>query len=475
MKALRVEKRIDAAGTALSKLLPLLNCPACSQTAPVPHPKGEGLRCSHCQTEFPVYSSGRMSLPWLFPYPENALVDWNARFNSFLQQNLSEQFRLNTALETGRNGVLARKRLTSLCQAKEAQRAQVLSLLEPLGLDSIENSEAACALYGALPKIQGLSSYYSNIFRDWAWENGENEQQLESVERVLEHTARAQIGKVLTLGAGSCRLPYDLHRRHDAELSVAVDINPLLLLLASRVMHGESIPMYEFPIAPLDQTSFAVRQVCSAPAPIGQSRGSFHLLFADALNPPFRSGAFDTVLTPWLIDIIPQDFREFIPTLNRVLKKGGIWVNTGSLAFFHKDAAWCYSEEEVLELLEAGGFEILTSERRKVRYLQSPHSAHGRIENVLTFSARKTKTVGPRHHYEHLPQWILDIDQPIPEHFEFSVASSNHLLSAQVLAAINGERTTDEIGQLVAKQYGLEHDEAENAVRRILTELYEAG
>ncbi|MGI9258405.1 MAG: PqqD family peptide modification chaperone, partial [Gammaproteobacteria bacterium] len=298
---------------------------------------------------------------------------------------------------------------------------------------------------------------------------------LGSVELALEHADRDQIGKILTLGAGSCRLPYDLHRRHNPELSVAVDINPLLLLLASRVIHGETVPMYEFPVAPIDHKSFAVRRTCSAPLPIGKSRGSFHLLFADALNPPFRNGVFDTVVTPWVIDIIPQDLREFIPTLNRVLKKGGIWVNTGSLAFFHKDPSWCYSEEEVLELIKAAGFEILSSERRKLRYLQSPHSAHRRVENVLTFSARKTKTIGPRHHYEHLPQWILDTDEPIPEHFEFSVASSNHLLSAQVLAAINGKRTIDEIGKLLSKQYGLESNEAENAVRRILVELYEAG
>ena len=475
MKALRVEKRFDAAEAGLSKLLPLLSCPACSQAAPVPVQKRDNLRCTHCQTEFPVFSSGSLSVPWLLPYPENALLDWNARFNSFLQSNLSEQFRLNTALETGRKGVLARKRLTSLYQAKEGQRAQILSLLEPLGFDLLENSEVACALYGALPKIQGLSSYYSNIFRDWAWENGENEELLGSIERALEYGDRDHLGRVLTLGAGACRLPYDLHRRHAPELSVAIDINPLLLMLASRVIQGEMVPMYEFPVAPKNNRSFAVRKTCCAPAPIGGSRGNFHLLFADALNPPFRRGAFDTVLTPWLIDIIPQDLKEFLPTLNRVLKKGGIWANTGSLAFFHKDPARCYSEEEVLELVKAAGFEILSSERQTIRYLQSPHSAHRRSENVLTFSARKTKNVGPWHHYEHLPQWILDGDEPIPEHFEFSVASSNHLLSAQVLAAINGKRTIDEIGQLLCKQYGLEMSEAENAVRRILIEIYEAG
>ena len=92
---------------------------------------------------------------------------------------------------------------------------------------------------------------------------------------------------------------------------------------------------------------------------------------------------------------------------------------------------------------------------------------------MFPFSARKKKSVTSPPRYEYLPHWITDSAQPIPDLFEFSIASSNHLLHAQVLAAINGKRTLDEIASLVAKQYGLPKDEASNAVQRILIELYE--
>ena len=52
-------------------------------------------------------------------------------------------------------------------------------------------------------------------------------------------------------------------------------------------------------------------------------------------------------------------------------------------------------------------------------------------------------------------------------------ASTDHLLHAQVLAAIDGKRSIDEIGSLVAKQYGLQDSEAAHAVQRIMIELYE--
>jgi len=414
-----------------------------------------------------------MRIPWLFPDPEGTLLEWKARYNGFLQGNLSEQFRLNTALENGGLGQSGRDRITHTLRHKEAQRAHVLELLEPLGLDGTQASDAVAALRSKLPKSQGLSSYYNNIFRDWAWNNGENEELLDAVRGALKADDRERIGKILTIGAGSCRLPYDLHREYAPDLSVALDINPLLMLLGSRVIQGESVPFCEFPIAPLNQASFAVRHDCRAPEPIDAANGGFQFLFADGMNPPFKPGSFDTVLTPWLIDIVPEDLREFIPRVNRVLKKGGVWLNTGSLAFFHKDVTWRYSEEEVLELIESMGFEILSAERTNIRYLHSPHSAHGRMEKVFTFSARKKKNITSPPRYEYLPQWIIDSAQPIPSLFEFSIASSDHLLHAQVLAAIDGERTVDEIAALVAKQYGLQQDEAANAVQRILLELYE--
>jgi hypothetical protein len=46
-------------------------------------------------------------------------------------------------------------------------------------------------------------------------------------------------------------------------------------------------------------------------------------------------------------------------------------------------------------------------------------------------------------------------------------------LKAQVLGAIDGKRTIDEIALLVAKRYGLQRSEARGAVERILLEIFD--
>jgi hypothetical protein len=450
-----------------------LRCPACSKSKPTLAERSDVIECSHCNTAFPLFESGEIQVPWLFPSPQDALLEWKARLNGFLQTNLAEQERLKDALANAKG--IARTRMQVSLDARASHRMQITKLLEPLGLGSLDFSRAdpASLLRSKLPRSQGLASYYDNVFRDWAWNNGENEHLLEAVQGVLEPDERQGLGKVLTLGGGASRLPYDIHRTYRPELSVVLDLNPLLLLLAGRVIGGERIELYEFPIAPIDSASFAVLRECRAPEPVDLANEPFGFVLGDALHAPFAAGSFDTVLTPWLIDIIPEDLGVFMRRVSQLLGKDGVWVNTGSLAFFHSDEAWRYSEEEVLELLAQNGFEVLASTRRTAPYLQSPSSAHGRSENTFSFSAKKIRGTGKPPRYEHLPTWIRETSVPIPESSQFLVASSTHLLQAQVMGSIDGRRSVEDIAGLVANQYGLPLDETMRAVVRILVEAYE--
>lgn len=456
----------------LTALCPILACPSCAAVDVVSTDASDALRCAQCETEIPVCRCGDVDIPWLFADPLNTRLEWTARYNGFLHANSVELERLRKAREDQHISNSGRRRISSLLQAREQHRKQVAEILAPLQLDGINwPADATDLLKSKLPKNQGLSSYTSNIFRDWAWDNGENEALLDAIDSVLNATHRDSIGATLTLGAGACRLPYDMHRRYAPDLSVALDLNPLLLHIAANVIQGHAVPLYEFPIAPMSEVDFAVLQECKAPASLDDQ--NFHYLLADAQNPPFTSASFDTVVTPWLIDIIPQNLRSFMPQINRVLKRGGVWVNSGSLAFFHRDESWCYSEEEVLELLEENGFEILLAERRTVPYLQSPHSAHGRTEKIFSFSAQKIKDVDAPARQSYLPQWILNTSMPVPPSTESAIGSSNHLLTAQVLAAIDGKRTINQIGRHLARQYGLGKAETIHAVRRILVDAWE--
>jgi hypothetical protein len=92
---------------------------------------------------------------------------------------------------------------------------------------------------------------------------------------------------------------------------------------------------------------------------------------------------------------------------------------------------------------------------------------------VLSFRARKSRDVEETRHFRHLPEWLLDTSAAIPVLSEFSEASSENLLRVQILAAIDGKQSIDAIGTTLAQEYGLRKAEAQNAVRRILLELYE--
>jgi hypothetical protein len=110
-----------------------------------------------------------------------------------------------------------------------------------------------------------------------------------------------------------------------------------------------------------------------------------------------------------------------------------------------------------------------------VPYLQSPASGYGRIERVFSLLAVKTADVERPERPEYLPPWLLDAERPVPDLDEFVVASAHRLLQAQILAAVDGRRSIEEIAQLVAKRYQLHPAEAQGAVRRVLLELYEGA
>lgn len=459
---------VDTDKSVLDNML----CPACNNADAVLVKHTSYLKCDKCEIEFPIFTCGDVEIPWVYQQPEVQLLEWQARLKGYLYINQCEQDKLKQGLNDKRLSKANQKRIRNLLAARKQLQEQVLELMQPLDLDreAMNASEIISNQQSKTPKVQGLGSYYDNIFRDWCWDNGENEQMLEAVESVLSEDTC--LGKALTIGSGAGRLSYDMHCKYSAEYSLLMDINPLLMFASSNVIQGKVISLNEFPIAPLNKQSFFATQTCKAPRAI---KDNFHYMFADGMNPPFKSASFDTVITPWLLDIIPQNLRDYIPRINQCLPIGGHWINTGSLAFFHHQAAWCYSEEEVIELLEKNGFELLSSSRRTIRYMKSPLSAHGRSEEVFSFNAKKVKQMEVHSKYEYLPEWIRDTNETIPKNSEFELGSSKHLLQAQVLGAIDGTRSIEQIGELVAKQYNLRIDESVNAVRQIMIDTYETN
>ena len=461
--------QLDASGGAeQARYFSRLRCPNCSSNALTANSESTAIICSNCATSYPLIAVGDRSIPFLFAHVESALHGWTARLNGFLQKNNSTLESLRKALEDKKLSKLTCQRVKLLLKAKEQFAVQITSRLKFFSDNHIRRDISGSV---QLAQNQGVDSYLNNIFRDWCWENGENEQLLQAITDVLPASFKA--GDVLTMGAGASRLSFDFHQRWNANYSVLLDINPLLLTTARQIIDGETVNLYEFPVAPSSLENNAILQKCKLPDTDTQTQADqFDCILGDVSNVPFTDKTFDTILTPWLIDIIPMDLREFIPHVNRLLKTGGVWVNTGSLAFFHKNESWNYSENELIDLLKKYGFEVEQTQRKQIQYLHSPHSSHGRMENIFSFSARKKFDTVVAKPHRYLPEWITDDTQAIPQLDELVAASSKHLLQAQVLSAIDGVRCIREIGGMLARQYDMSEETASAAVRQILIDNF---
>lgn len=367
---------------------------------------------------------------------------------------------------------LTRTRLEKRKFAAEHHRDSLRKLLAPIDVQSMSASyETYLALRTRLPSDQGLQTYYANVHRDWAWGDEENNASVSQIRDVLALSDGGNdLGDTLVLGAGACRLPYDIHTGLQTHRTVAVDFNPLLLLIAERLMRGESLELFEFPVAPRTIDDYAVLRTLSAPAPADDN---FMLVLADVLRPPFKAGQFDTVVTPWLIDIISEDFASFSKRINTLLKPGGRWINFGSLAFDHPLHARRYSPEEVLEIVEGNGFSPTVTHEATIPYMCSPSSRHGRVETVFSFCSTKSKSIKASSRHRALPDWLVTGKEAVPALPSFRTQAMSTQVYTFIMSLIDGKRTIGDMATVFEQQKLMSKAEAEVAIRNFLTRMFE--
>ena len=280
-------------------------------------------------------------------------------------------------------GGATRTRLHALALAIAEQVADVASALVPAIGDPRPPREDV-----GLPR--GAGDYISCLFRDWAWSNGHDQENDRSLGAIRRVTDGRDLGRTLVLGAGGCRLAYDLHVQCGVAATAVIDVDPFLLVIAEAVIRGADVNLTETSVnAPeVDPVSRAWR--LSAPSgPLGPE--VFHFFLADGTDPPFADQTFDSVVTPWFIDQVPTDLEAFVRRVHRLLVPGGRWINHGPL-IYRPDAlpiARWYVRQEIFDLASAVGFRMGAWETAPQPHLVSPLTGRGLIENVLTFAASR--------------------------------------------------------------------------------------
>jgi uncharacterized protein YbaR (Trm112 family) len=441
----------------------LLACPRCDKTPLTPG--NRACRCDACKVDFPSIDG----IPWMFAEPDASLGEWRGRLHFALQQLSHDAARADEELKDKDLRPLTRRRLERYRKALESHRRTLQKLLKPIDVQSAQGSrDTYLALRTRLPSDQGLNTYYANVHRDWSWGGEENEASLKQVRSVVNDSA--ELGKVLVLGAGAGRLAYDLHMQMDCAATVAMDFNPLLMLIVKAVTAGERLKLHEFPIAPRSLEDDAVLRTLEAPEVAGDG---FYLVLGDALRPPFAAGSFDTVLTPWLIDIVTEDLPVFATRINRLLAEGGRWINFGSLAFSDTARARQYSPEETKAIVAEAGFSDPYVSEATIPYMCSPASRHGRRERVFTFAAYKERDAGQPPRHRALPDWIVTGEQPVPLTPSFRSQAMTTQIYSFMMSLIDGRRSIKDMAVILEKQKLMTREEAEPAIRSFLIKMFD--
>lgn len=450
-------------GITTNNIAALLACPRCDNS-PLQSTDTE-MHCKACDVSFPQIAG----MPWMFSEPFAALGEWRGRLQFALQKIGHEIAGLEKELQSKDIASLAKGRVERYKKALDAHRRSLQKLLRPLEVQALSgNLETYLALRTRLPNDHGLNTYYANIHRDWAWGDDENQASLQQIKAVLHD--HAELGRVLVLGAGAGRLAYDVHTQLNAESTVAVDFNPMLMLVANAVTKGERLSLYEFPIAPLGHDDDAVLRKLQAPKPVDDN---FHLVFADALRAPFPEKSFDTVITPWLIDVINEDLPLLAARINRLLAKNGRWLNFGSLAFSDTKRTRCYSAEETTTIVAENGFSDPYVSEATIPYMCSPASRHGRQERVFSFSAYKERSADKPERYTALPEWLVTGKDPVPLSASFKQQAMSTQIYAFIMSLIDGKRSIKEMAVILENQKLMSKEEAEPAIRSFITKMHD--
>jgi hypothetical protein len=351
-------------------------CPGCRRELEVGS-ADEHIACTGCLQVYPRLAG----IPVLLPNPEQHVQLWRRQLGLLLErgQRTLEAF-TDKAGEAGL-APLTHARLNALARAVKNQVDDVACILGP-ALGGTATGAAA-----GLPR--GVVEYIGYLFRDWGWPvvgYRENEPALEELAQLLDG---AELGRMLVLGAGACGLAQELHLRHHARETIALDIDPYLLVIAERVVRGASVRLTEASLKWIEAGEVCRRWLLqSASAPLAPE--AFRCVFADGVAPPFAPESFDTVVTPWFIDQVVRDLPAFLSRLRQLLRPGGRWLNQGPLVYpeqvpFERR----YAREELFDLASAAGLLVGGWARRSHRYLVSPLTGNGKIESVRSFIATR--------------------------------------------------------------------------------------
>ena len=435
-------------------LTDILACPRCGADTALGL-NATAAECNNCQTRYFDLDG----LPCWFPLGLKHKHYWKHLLAEFEEERA--QLKTIFDYENQQPNLLhtTKQRLEMQFKQRYGTYSRILDLLKKSGLSAKKSDQ-----YKDF-STDMLTQYFGVTLRDWAWHPledqtnnyrryiDENAGVLSNILSTLADVNEFSQKKLLVIGSGAGRLSWDLHCEFNSNLTVALDFNPLLGLIAKQLIHDKKTLHFEesrtFPRKGLPE-NHEWQLKCESDS--DERRGTWQPICADAWALPFARGSFDIIVTPWFMDINGQDAKALIAQVEQTLKPGGYWINYGP--FLYVDSlreSQRYTSDELRELLSLAKFDLLNEDFFSEPYTHSPLSEKGRIDESWCFVARsaedQTHLLQNNNDVKQVnsnnpPAWLVLPHLPIP-----ALATQDNIPKemANVARLIDGKRSLNEI------------------------------
>lgn len=450
------------------------------------------MRCLKCPWHLEVVGG----IPWFFVDSRLKYDQWKVRIETrcetlgqeieCLEKNLKELS--SSLLETKKVTEITLKRMSRQRDLKKFELTSLQHWAESLTWERSQPQQdhlpplAKKAFFDPMSYQQTLESYRTHALRDWSWQSEENAIFYDLVRPTAIPKSEDNPGPpgvCLVAGCGSGRLLWDLATDPEVPWSALVgfDINPYLLHIGATVIAGDSLDLIEWPVAPRLGYETGSRHTLRLPQ-TKPLKIPLHLWAGDWLNPPFSPGSLAAIITPWIIDILPEIPQHSIVRIFDLLEPGGLWTFAGSTAFQKGAPQDRWSRGEFLAAVQDAGFEVQVSQEKDIPYLHSPCEAQKRWENILVFRARKPLVGNPARGTQSSslgkwPPWLIDHQISIPRNTLFKNQAHHHKILSLTLDLIDGKRSVADMAAVIAPPVGVSPEAACRSVAAFLQALWE--
>ena len=461
----------------------LLACPKCQADTHSGF-EPEQQRCQNCSEHY----FDLAGMPCWFDTGIRQHAVWQNLYANMLERGETNLAQSQALLNDKTQLASTQARLHRLCAGNQAMLAALNTLLAGAGLSAIKHAEYAD--HDASHMLQ----YYELLLRDWAWPAtealdadsetnhvigrntvDENRAELNRIAVALKATGKG-LGDTWVIGAGAGRLSVDMHMQLGASHTIALDANLLLITAAHRLV-TQNIAWQLPELNSRPQHGFATHHVWSLPyrpwpnyTTPREHLQNWYAMAGNAWQPPLKPGCFDSVVTPWFMDVNGREPAALIAQVQKYLKPGGLWLNTGPLLYSASlNDAQKLSHDEIIELLVLAGFEVVYQNIETSAYLNSPLNAQTRTEQIWTFAAVAPLANATHPVQTHLlpahplptqpPAWVLLPHLPIPINITFN--TQGNAVLEQLAAKVDGVNSLNSIAEVMRANLGPEKDALE--------------